>query len=239
MPQIIPYSIPPTPLIPNSHKPLLLYKNCFLDPATGTVNAQLAYDTFRQNHWTPRWITTYGHAQRSHYHPHTHEAMVVLSGPGRIRWGTADLADDPAKHTYGVAGTDFEEGSVFVDVEAGDLFVIPAGVAHKSYDVATANEEPVAWTGSGAQRIEAADERAFVGELQATGKVKGFTMMGAYPGEATWSWAEGGEHVGRFEEVWGVENAVLDPVFGREGGIHVYWGKGKGKGKEKGVKAAL
>ena len=60
--------------------------------------------------------------------------MVVLSGPGTIRWGTTDLTDDPQKHTYGTPGTHFEDGSVFLEVEAGDLFVIPAGVTHKSFD---------------------------------------------------------------------------------------------------------
>ncbi|KAL2812323.1 hypothetical protein BJX63DRAFT_421885 [Aspergillus granulosus] len=202
-PRIIPYHIKPTLLIPNSPKPLLLYKKCFL--RNGKVNIALAYDTFTKNGWDPQWVTTYGNTQRSHYHPATHEVMVVLSGPGTIRWGTADLSDDPQKHTYGTPGTDFEEGSMFIEVEAGDLFVIPTGVAHKSFDVRAVDPDPT----------------AFVGSLQ----VKGFTMMGAYPRGMSWGWAEGGQHVGAYEDVWRVRNADLDPVLGAEGGINVFWNR--------------
>ena len=76
----------------------------------------------------PQWVTTYSHHQQSHYHPATHEVKVVLSSPVRIRWGAAN---DPYKHIYGSAS---EDGMLSTDVEAGDLFAIPAGVAHGSYD---------------------------------------------------------------------------------------------------------
>ncbi|KAL4881824.1 hypothetical protein BJY04DRAFT_217893 [Aspergillus karnatakaensis] len=224
--QIIPYTIKPTPLIPNSPKPLLLYKNTFLDPTDKSkVSILNAYDTFTSHGWTPRWITTYGRTQVSHYHPQTHEVMIVLSGPGTIRFGTADLAADPEKHTYGKPGVDFEDGSTWIDVEAGDLFVIPAGVTHKSYDVREKRQDPTCLSGGGAHRIEAADPREFVRGLQ----VGGFTMMGAYPGDATWGWAEGGEHIRRFEDVWRVRNPDLDPVFGAERGVNEFWKGREGK----------
>jgi uncharacterized protein YjlB len=218
-PTIIPYHIKPTPRVPNSPKPLLLYKNCFL--RNGKVDITVAYDTFTKNGWDPQWVTTYGNTQRSHYHPATHEVMVVLSGPGTIRWGTADLTDDPQKHTYGMAGTDFEDGSVFIDVEAGDLLVIPAGVTHKSFDRRAKDLDPTCLSGGEAHKIEADDPRAFVGALQ----VQGFSMMGAYPRGMSWGWAEGGEHVGAYEVIWRVRNADLDPVFGAEGGINVHWNR--------------
>lgn len=217
--EIIAYDIKPTKLVPNSPKPLLLYRNCFI--RDGKVDATLAYDTFKKNGWDAQWVTTYGHYQRSHYHPATHEVMVVLSGPGTIRWGTADLNDEPRKHTYGSAGNDYEDGSLFIEVNAGDLFIIPAGVTHKSFDPTAPNPDPQCLTGGGAHSIESDDPRRFVGELKASG----FTMMGAYPRGMSWGWAEGGEHVGRYESVWRVRNAELDPVLGDQGGINTFWNR--------------
>ncbi|KAJ5281026.1 hypothetical protein N7478_006398 [Penicillium angulare] len=115
--KIISYDVKPTKLIPNSPKPLLLYKGCFL--RDGKVDAALAFDTFHKNGWDTQWFVTYGHYQRSRYHPATHEAMVVMSGPGKIRWGTADFGDDPEKHTYGTAS---EDGALYTDVEVGHVF---------------------------------------------------------------------------------------------------------------------
>jgi mannose-6-phosphate isomerase-like protein (cupin superfamily) len=69
-------------------------------------------------------------------------------------------------HTYGTPGTDFEEGSVFIDVEAGDLFVIPAAVTHKSFDRRAKDLDPMCLTGGGAHKIESDDPRSFVGALQ-------------------------------------------------------------------------
>ncbi|KAL6230727.1 hypothetical protein BDW75DRAFT_244560 [Aspergillus navahoensis] len=126
---------------------------------------------------TPPWMTTYGHYQRSHYHPATREVMVVLSGPGKIRWSTADFGDDLQAHTYGSASDD---GTLSVDVNAGDLFVIPAGVTHKSFDPIAPNPDPQCLTGGGAHKIEAKDPRTFVGELN----LSGFSENGA----THWYW---------------------------------------------------
>ncbi|KAL4893720.1 hypothetical protein BDV59DRAFT_23271 [Aspergillus ambiguus] len=215
--EIIAYDIKPTKLIPNSPKPLLLYKNCFV--RDGKVDATIVYDTFKKNGWDPQWVTTYGHHQRSHYHPATHEVMVVLSAPGTIRWGTADLSNDPQRHTYGSAGEDYEDGGLFVEVNVGDIFVIPAGVTHKSFHPTAPDPDAQCLTGGGAHQIESDNPRKTVGEL----KVSGFSMMGAYPRGMSWGWAEGGAHVGRYETVWSVPNPELDPVLGAEGGINVYW----------------
>lgn len=215
--EIITYNVKSTKLIPNSPKPLLLYKNCCL--RDGKVDATLAFDTFKKNGWDVQWVATYGHYQHSHYHPATHEVMVVLSGPGTIRWGAADLSDDPQKHTYGSAGSDYEDGSFFAEANAGEVWIVPAGVAHKSFNPEAPHPDPHILTGRTAHRIESDDHRKFVGEL----KVSGFTMMGAYPRGMEWSSVFGGEHVGRYESVWNVQNAELDPVLGDKGGINTYW----------------
>ncbi|KAJ5110650.1 hypothetical protein N7532_001185 [Penicillium argentinense] len=206
------YEIKPTKLIPNSPKPLLLYKNfCMQD---GKVDLGLAYDTFIKNGWDVQWVTRYGRHQRSHYHPETHETMVVTTGPGIIRWGVADLDDDTEKNIYGDA---FEEGGLQMTAEVGDVFVIPAGVAHKSFDQDAEDEKSGCLTGV-ARGIESDDPRGLVVSLQ----LEGFTMMGAYPKGFSWNWGEGGDSP-NFEDVWKVSNAELDPVVGSDGGIKKYW----------------
>ncbi|KAJ5107838.1 hypothetical protein N7456_004513 [Penicillium angulare] len=212
--KIISYDVKPTKLIPNSPKPLLLYKGCFL--RDGKVDAALAFDTFHKNGWDTQWVVTYGHYQRSHYHAATHEAMVVMSGPGRIRWGTADFGDDPERHTYGTAS---EDGALYTDVEVGDVFVIPAGVTHKSYDFNAPNPDPIQLAGAGGHAIHSDDPAKFVKEV----KISGFTMMGVYPRGMTWGWSEGGDHDGKYESVWNVPNPRLDPVLGGDGGINKSW----------------
>lgn len=212
MNEIISYDIKPTKLIPNSPKQLLLYKNVFVQD--GKVDITRAYDTFLKNGWDVQWVTRYGRTQRSHYHPETHEAMIVVSGPGSIRWGVADLDDDDEKHTYGDAR---EEGGLLMEVNVGDVLIVPAGVAHKNYDPFTANPDFKPLTGK-ARGIESDDPRAMVQNVE----LEGFTMMGAYPRGLNWSWEEKGDP-STFEACWNVEVPTLDPVFGVEGGIRKYW----------------
>lgn len=212
--QIISYDVKPTNLIPNSPKPLLLYKGCCL--RDGKVDVTLAFDTLKQNGWTTQWVAQYGHYQRSHYHATAHEAMIVLSGPGKIRWGTADFGDDPEQHTYGTAS---EDGALYTDANVGDVFIVPAGVTHKSYDPNSTANDARGLTEGGNHGIQADDPRKVVGDLE----VSGFVMMGAYPHGVEWGWSEGGDHVGRYESVWNVKMPDLDPFFGANGGINDYW----------------
>ncbi|KAJ5100258.1 hypothetical protein N7456_006310 [Penicillium angulare] len=214
LPEPIIYNIKPTKLIPNSPKPLIHYKGCFL--RDGKVDPVLAYDTFKSNGWDPQWVTRYGSHQRSHYHGQAHEVMAVLSGPGAIRWGVADLDDDSDKHTYGGAN---EEGSLHMQANVGDVFVIPAGITHKNYNPYTASTRDATCLTGDAHYIESEDPRKLVGELP----LIEFTMIGAYPTGSTWTWEEGGDHVGRYESVWNIPNPVRDPVRGDQGGINKLW----------------
>ncbi|KAJ3548030.1 hypothetical protein NM208_g1201 [Fusarium decemcellulare] len=225
IPEPIVYHIKPTKLIPNSPKPLLLYKNAFVKD--GQVDRTAAFDTFRANQWDVQWVTRYGKQQRSHYHSQSHEVMVVVSGPGWIRWGVADLSEDPQEHTYGQA---YEKGGLEVEVEVGDLFVIPAGVAHKSYDPSAESAQFGSMLGSSARGIQAENARIAVAEVP----LSGFCMMGAYPRGFSWTWDEGGDSAGDFEAVWCLKNPEADPVVGQKGGTGKYW-----KNQHQGFKSSM
>lgn len=142
--------------------------------------------------------------------------MTVLTGPGTIRFGAADTDEDWEKNTYGDA---FEAGGLEIQANAGDAFIIPAGVAHKSYDPSPDATLKI-YTGD-AHGVDGADPRQSVASAQK--QLSGFTMMGAYPKGCDWTWAEGGAHEGQFEKVWNVPKPELDPFVGDQGGIGQFW----------------
>lgn len=215
MTEIVSYQIKPTKLVPNSPHPVLHYKKYFSVKDDGKVDASLIYDTFKHNGWDVQWVARYGKYQRSHYHPETHEVMAVLSGPGTIRWGVADTDDDEEKHTYGEA---FEDGGLVVEAEVGDVFLVPAGVAHKSFDPSTPTPNVQSLAG-GLHGIEGEDPSGVVDRVSHSG----FMMMGAYPQGLDWSWSEGGEHLAQFDAIWKVPKPDLDPLEGTRGALGVYW----------------
>lgn len=181
----------------------------------GKVDAIAAFDEFKKNSWDVQWVTRYGQYQRSHYHGTSHEAMIVISGPGRIRWGAADLSEDWKEHTYGTA---HEGGALEIEANTGDVFVIPAGVAHKSYDP-SATEESFGYLDGAGQGTKGDQLRTALVEVPPLG----FTMMGAYPRGFSWTWQEGGDNDGNFQKVWDIPNPALDPVKGEKGGVHEHW----------------
>lgn len=110
---------------------------------------------FTQNGWDVQWIFRYGQTQLSHYHSKAHECMAVLSGTARIRFGVADTLEDLDQNTYGSA---WENGGIEVAAEAGDVLIIPAGVAHKTYDTKPEAEFKLLTPGTG-HGIEAEDPK--------------------------------------------------------------------------------
>ncbi len=95
-------------MFPNSKLPLLLYRGA-IDPETKHLAA-----TFEQrlaaNHWSNSWCD--GVYNYAHYHSTSHEALAVFKGGATLQLG------GPKKGSY-------------IEVTAGDLIVIPAGVAHQ------------------------------------------------------------------------------------------------------------
>ena len=203
------YHLFPTERIPNSPRPLLHYKNAVaIKPNATHCDPLEVWKTFNDNGWRVSWIFRYGSTQLSHYHSQAHECMAVLSGTATIRFGVADTSENMEENTNGSA---WEDGGVELDAEAGDVFVIPAGVAHKTYN--TKPEEEFVLLTPGHGRGVSADEIAKI-------KLNGYTMLGAYSG-GDWDFVKAG---GDYEKIWSLPKPEKDPVFGKaEQGLCKLW----------------
>jgi uncharacterized protein YjlB len=94
-------------VIPNSRYPLLLFRSVF--PAE-KLSASYVQNLFASNNWSNGWRN--GVYPFHHYHSMSHEVLAVLRGSASLRLGG-------------------EQGRT-VEVFAGDVIVIPAGVGHKN-----------------------------------------------------------------------------------------------------------
>ncbi|HEV7349718.1 cupin domain-containing protein [Telluribacter sp.] len=94
--------------IPNSKYPLLLYRQAFAEQ--DEEGAAWLEKTFAANGWTNSWRN--GVYDFHHYHSTTHEVLGVYKGTALLHLGG-------------------EQGEK-VEVKAGDVIVIPAGVGHKN-----------------------------------------------------------------------------------------------------------
>ncbi|KAL7623770.1 hypothetical protein AAE478_005323 [Parahypoxylon ruwenzoriense] len=204
MVQVDKYYLPPTRLVPNSPQPLLHYKGLFSE---GELQPEKIHDILDKNEWKTQWIFRYGPTQTSHYHSRIHETMVVLSGKATIRFGVADTDPDLDKSTWGGAK---EEGGIELEAKSGDVFVIPAGVAHKTHDTSPDAEFSLLTPGRG-RGIPVSNVRKALANLQ----LSGYTMMGAYPKNCgDWDFSIGGEDEGNFEISWEIAKPERDPFLG-------------------------
>ncbi|KGO48302.1 Cupin 1 [Penicillium expansum] len=207
------YHLLPTNLIPNSPRPLLHYKNVLpKNIYSSHCDPGEVWQIFTKNGWKVNWLFRYSDTQLSHYHSNAHECMAVLSGTASIRFGVADMSADMHENTYNSA---WEEGGLVLEAEAGDVFIIPAGVAHKTHNTFPKADFALLSPGKG-HGIEADDPKKELSEI----KLNGFTMMGAYSG-GDWDFIATG---GNFERVWAVQKPKYDPVFGsHEMGLCARW----------------
>lgn len=213
------YQLQPTDLIPNSKYPLLHYVGLLPKEA---LNPAQVHDRYADNGWETQWIFRYGPTQTSHYHSRTHECMVVLTGTAKIRFGVADLAEDMEENTHGKG---FEKGGIELDAKAGDAFIIPAGVSHKTFNTSD-NSTFKLLTPGGGHKIEAPDARKALSEIE----LSGFTMLGAYPVGGEWDFAKGGEDEGDYKTVWDVPKPPKDPFLGdAKEGLCGQWNISKSK----------
>ncbi|KIY02719.1 uncharacterized protein Z520_01184 [Fonsecaea multimorphosa CBS 102226] len=222
------YHLPPTSLVPNSPHALLHYPGLLLSSSSSSPTttdtpdassshssiATRAYDLFTSNGWDTQWIFRYGTSQRSHYHSGVHECMAVLTGSATIRFGVADTVDDLDESTYSPGGR--EAGGVEVEARAGDVFVLPAGTAHKTFNAMPEAEFKLLTPGDGHAVATHGGHGESIKATLANVELSGFTMIGAYPrGGGQWDFAKGGEDVGRFDRVWAVPKPENDPVLGK------------------------
>lgn len=106
---IIRHLIPEEGNFPNNgHLALVVYRNAFR--STENNLGKKIEQLFESNGWTNSWQE--GVYDYHHYHTITHEVLGVIEGSARIQFG-------------GPAG-------ISLLVEAGDVIIIPAGVAHKN-----------------------------------------------------------------------------------------------------------
>ncbi|KAI1265472.1 RmlC-like cupin domain-containing protein [Xylariaceae sp. FL1019] len=189
------YQLPSTPLVPNSPQPLLHYSGVFRHDDESLVTK--AHDMFSENGWEVQWIFRYGPTQPSHFHSRAHECMAVLSGNATIRFGVADANE--------------EGGGLEVEAHAGDVFVIPAGVAHKTFNASPVEEFKLLTPGDG-HGVAADDVRAALADI----RLSGFTMLGAYPKGCTeWDFVEYERDADKHKASWNVEKPPCDPVIGK------------------------
>lgn len=107
-------------IFPNSHLPVLIYKNILDFPLF--FDAVYIANLFEKNEWTNHWkggIYTY-----HHYHSNAHEAIGIYKGQTELLLGGED--------------------GIKITLEKGDVLIIPAGVAHKNLG----NEHVVACVGA-------------------------------------------------------------------------------------------
>lgn len=216
MAEVKKYHLPPTSKIPNSPFPLLHYPGFFPSPTSRAPAA--VHDAFAANGWQVQWIFRYGPTQQSHYHSAAHECMAVLSGEATIRFGVAD--DEPGGGDGGGGDAGGNDSSntrgIEVHARAGDVFVLPAGLAHKTFHpVPSDSTFKLLTPGDGHHHVHGAGD-AGAGTGLADVELSGFTMIGAYPVGAKWDFAVGGEHEGRYQEVWSVPRPERDPVLGTD-----------------------
>lgn len=94
--------------IPNNSLPLIIHKNVFTQG--GEEAAAMLEENFKSNNWKNSWRN--GVHDFHHYHSNTHEVLGVYSGKALLQLGG-------------------EEGEK-LEVAAGDIIIIPAGVGHKN-----------------------------------------------------------------------------------------------------------
>lgn len=91
----------------NGLLPLLVYRSALQISANA---ATIATELFETNGWSNAW--TNGIYDYHHYHSNTHEVVGIIAGTVRVQFGG--------------------DHGISLQLDAGDVVIIPAGVAHKN-----------------------------------------------------------------------------------------------------------
>jgi uncharacterized protein YjlB len=91
----------------NPSLPLLTYIRAI--STENKIDSKSVMDLLESNGWANAWEN--GIYDYHHYHSITHEVLVIISGAVRVQFGG--------------------ENGIAIELTAGDVVIIPAGVAHK------------------------------------------------------------------------------------------------------------
>ncbi|RMJ26042.1 hypothetical protein PHISP_03069 [Aspergillus sp. HF37] len=110
------YTLPPTPHVPNSPLPVLVYRNALPAPVTETSTQRF----IEGNGWS-RQGPVFPAIPKRHFHPNVHECYGILRGSSQVHLGvgTSDNNNNPA-------------AGLRLTLRAGDVVVHPAGTAHSN-----------------------------------------------------------------------------------------------------------
>lgn len=109
---LVSHKIEPNGNFPGNPKyPLMIYKGALLIHPSDTD--QVIKTIFAQNGYSNSWVN--GVFDYHHYHSNAHEVLGVFSGKAEIQFGGAH--------------------GVIIELDKGDVVLIPAGVAHKGLSV--------------------------------------------------------------------------------------------------------
>ena len=107
-PEVLAVKLKDDGVIPNSKLPLLLYRRAVSVSEDDPAHA--FEELFESNGWGDSWRN--GIYPYQHYHSTAHEVLGIYQGSAKVQLGG--------------------ERGVIHEVRAGDVIVIPAGVAHKN-----------------------------------------------------------------------------------------------------------
>ncbi|WAO85836.1 Cupin type-1 domain-containing protein [Fusarium falciforme] len=171
--------VKPTTHCPNNVFPVLVYRGVLPEPHDEASTTKL----LESHGWTKKG--TWGTITAKHFHPNTHECYGVFQGESELIFG-AGVGDDAST-------------GVKCHVKAGDVVVVPAGVAHASVDK----------------------------EDRTKDKSEKYRYIGVYPdGSPKWRNEYGKAPLeGRelLDEIGGVPFPSQDPVTGPEGALLKIW----------------
>ncbi len=114
-PEITDLILKPNRHFPNSTLPLLIYRNAISLGKQKNRSAEKMQTLFHKHNWKNAWRN--GIYSFHHYHSNTHECLGICSGKARVIFGGP--------------------GGKSLQLEKGDVVIIPAGVAHKCSSAST------------------------------------------------------------------------------------------------------
>lgn len=108
------YVIPPTPHVPNSHLPVLVYRNALPDTSPDGILSLI-----ESNKWIKggQWKGSLTSIGIPHFHSNTHECYAVISGKTKYLLGRGPLD--------GEVNEEGRPNGMLLSVGKGDVFVLP------------------------------------------------------------------------------------------------------------------